>query len=578
MPHKLITVPSKKEKLPLSVTHPELAKQADGWDASSITPGSSKKLPWICHIGHKWETSPKHRKNGTGCPVCAGQKIVLGINDLKTTNPDLADEADGWNPATNSHSYSKKYNWKCKKGHRWEASISSRKKGSGCPSCAGVRVTSGENDLATNFPGIAKEVVGLDPKTLSISCKRKVNWKCSKGHIFVAAVSDRTRGQGCGVCAGKQIQIGVNDLQANYPEFAKEAYEWDPRTSSSKSNKMRQWKCKRGHIWLATPNSRIAQNTGCAICNGRKLLVGFNDLKSKFPLLANEADGWDPSNVLAGSNLKKKWKCSLGHNWETQINIRVSQKTGCPVCSGHKLSSGFNDLASKYPNLAKEADGWDPRKVSGGTHAKLDWKCAFGHKWNADVHSRASGVGCPICKNKKILVGFNDLQTTHPIIALEADGWDPSSVIAGNNSKRDWVCSYGHKWKASPVKRTFGERGCPSCAQTGFDPNQEGFLYFLKQELWQMLQIGITNFPDDRIKKHMGTGWELIELRGPMDGHLTQQWETAILRMLKAKGADLSNDKIVGKFDGYSEAWSQSTFEVKSIKDLMRLTEEFEAN
>ena len=61
-----------------------------------------------------------------------------------------------------------------------------------------------------------------------------------------------------------------------------------------------------------------------------------------------------------------------------------------------------------------------------------------------------------------------------------------------------------------------------------------------------------------------------------MDGHLTQQWETAILRMLKAKGADLSNSKIAGKFDGYSEAWSKSTFEVKSIKELMRATEEFE--
>jgi hypothetical protein len=29
---------------------------------------------------------------------------------------------------------------------------------------------------------------------------------------------------------------------------------------------------------------------------------------------------------------------------------------------------------------------------------------------------------------------------------------------------------------------------------------------------------------------------------------------------------------------GYSEAWSKSTFEVKSIKELMRLTDEFEGN
>ena len=76
----------------------------------------------------------------------------------------------------------------------------------------------------------------------------------------------------------------------------------------------------------------------------------------------------------------------------------------------------------------------------------------------------------------------------------------------------------------------------------------------------------------------MKSGWEVIELRGPMDGLIARDWETAILRMLKAKGADLSNSKIAGKFDGYSEAWSKSTFEVKSIKELMRLTEEFEGS
>jgi hypothetical protein len=93
-----------------------------------------------------------------------------------------------------------------------------------------------------------------------------------------------------------------------------------------------------------------------------------------------------------------------------------------------------------------------------------------------------------------------------------------------------------------------------------------------------MYQIGITNVPETRLKKHNRLGWNVLELRGPMDGHLTQQWETAILRMLKAKGADLSNAKIAGKFDGYSEAWSKSTFEAKSIKELMRLTEDFEGN
>jgi hypothetical protein len=45
---------------------------------------------------------------------------------------------------------------------------------------------------------------------------------------------------------------------------------------------------------------------------------------------------------------------------------------------------------------------------------------------------------------------------------------------------------------------------------------------------------------------------------------------------LRNKRTDLKNDKYDEKFNGYSEAWSKSTFEVKSIKGIMRLTEEFE--
>ena len=94
------------------------------------------------------------------------------------------------------------------------------------------------------------------------------------------------------------------------------------------------------------------------------------------------------------------------------------------------------------------------------------------------------------------------------------------------------------------------------CSVSGFIPSLDGWLYFIDHDEWQMFQIGITNYPDERLNDHKKLGWEVLEIRGPMDGHLTQQWETAILRMLKKKGADLSNEKISGKFDGFSEAWT----------------------
>jgi hypothetical protein len=48
--------------------------------------------------------------------------------------------------------------------------------------------------------------------------------------------------------------------------------------------------------------------------------------------------------------------------------------------------------------------------------------------------------------------------------------------------------------------------------------------------------------------------------------------------MLKANGADLSNNSIAGKFDGYSEAWSSAKLPFSSIKELMNKTEEYEAS
>jgi len=46
---------------------------------------------------------------------------------------------------------------------------------------------------------------------------------------------------------------------------------------------------------------------------------------------------------------------------------------------------------------------------------------------------------------------------------------------------------------------------------------------------------------------------------------------------VKVRGADLANASIAGKYSGYSEAWSKSTFDAESIKELMRLTEDWEA-
>jgi hypothetical protein len=293
--------------------------------------------------------------------------------------------------------------------------------------------------------------------------------------------------------------------------------------------------------------------------------------------MAIEADGWDPRTSMSGSDRKKKWICKLGHRWTATPETRTQNNSGCLVCANRQVEFGFNDLATLFPEVAKEADGWDPKEVIPGSNKKRAWKCSLGHKWeiSPDQRTGKKKSGCPVCANKKLLVGFNDLATRYPDLAREADGWDPTTIISGH-AKKNWKCANGHRWASDVLSRTNRNIGCPSCAKYGFDPNRDGYLYFLNHPSWEMLQIGITNTPDHRLNDHRNLGWEVLEIRGPMDGHLTQQWEKAILRMLKAKGADLANNKIAGKYSGYSEAWSKAKFEVKSIKEMMKLTEEWE--
>ena len=114
-------------------------------------------------------------------------------------------------------------------------------------------------------------------------------------------------------------------------------------------------------------------------------------------------------------------------------------------------------------------------------------------------------------------------------------------------------------------------QGCPSCSVNGYDPNKNGYLYFLRHDLWGLFQIGISNVPKDRIATHRKDGWIVIDIRGPIGGYEAFDWEQAILKALKKKGISLGPDQIAGKFSGYTEAWIQEDFPANSLAELMQL-------
>lgn len=378
--------------------------------------------------------------------------------------------------------------------------------------------------------------------------------------------------------ANKRPEPG-SSLEERFPELAKQ---WNPTNNGDLTpdlvgpgnHRKVWWSCRKGHEWVATIYSRVAGNK-CPFCSNQKVLKGYNDLATTNPDLATQAYGWDPATLTAVSGKKRDWQCANGHVWSDTPAHR-SYGRNCPICANKKILAGYNDLASQRDDIARE---WHPLKnqpllpteVGVASHKSVWWMCAYSHEWKSTITNRTNrllNAGCPYCSNQKVLPGFNDLATTHPTLATEADGWDPTTLTSGANKKRGWRCPKGHRWSAIVASRARGN-GCPSCSTSGFNPNEKGWLYFLSHPEWDMLQVGITNNPDMRLADHARLGWELLEVRGPMAGSLTQTLERNALAALRKRGAALGSRTSSHKFDGFTEAWTRTSLDVGSLSTIL---------
>lgn len=117
-----------------------------------------------------------------------------------------------------------------------------------------------------------------------------------------------------------------------------------------------------------------------------------------------------------------------------------------------------------------------PETVSYGSQTKVWWVCEKGHRWQAQVKSRVSGCGCPVCSGRTLQPGENDLAALYPELAAqwhpELNGTlTPRDVMPGTRKKVWWQCEKGHVWQASVGSRTQGA-GCPVCAGKAIAPGE----------------------------------------------------------------------------------------------------------
>lgn len=555
----------------LTIAAPAIASQFSagrnvGIDLAALTAGSPKKVWWVGICGHEWQATPYSRVNGTGCPFCAGTRVLAGFNDLATLQPDLAAQ---WHPTRNSGllpsavalKSGKKAWWTDSLGHEWEAYISGRANGAGCPFCAGVKLLPGFNDLATKFPDVAAQWHptrnDVAPSEVPPKTRAKAWWLCPEGHEWQAIIGNRVYGNGCPVC---KVPRGE--------EFAAE-----------KRRRRAEGKPVRKRV---VAHDRISQG----------LVPGHNDMATTHPNLTAEFHPtknapFTPSTVVAGTAKKIWWQCADGHEWETTGNSRTSSGTGCPTCAGQRILAGFNDLATVRPDLAAE---WHPTKngdrrpseVTISNGKKAWWIADCQHEWEAIVSSRTGqGVGCPVCSGRRTLAGFNDLATTSPFLA---QSWHPdrngevtaSHVTQYSNSVRWWRCQEGHEWESTVNNRSHGQ-GCPYCSEGGgFKRGKPGYVYFLEHKEFRSFKVGITNIDTSRLDHFKLEGWRVLNLEYFSDGSHALAVEGSIKRWWRV---DLGLPMWLGPEDMIrTSGWTEtiSSDELTALECITRIRSEAE--
>ncbi len=493
----------------LAHLNPSLASE---WDKtrnspllpSEVRPMSNKKVWWKCskEEDHVWQNVISNRSKGQGCPYCSGKKASRDYS-LLALFPHLVEEWDdiknkNLSPHEITPNSNKSVWWRCDKGkdHEWKAQVISRTaRGTGCPVCAGKKVTP-SNSLKVLNPDLSKEwhieLNGeLTPDMITEGSKKKVWWKCSKeeDHVWSASVASRAgRGNNCPYCAGQAIAPS-NSLNTLRPDIAKEWHptknkDVSPDTLGIGSGKSVWWLCHKGadHEWKAQVISRTTRGTGCPVCAGKKVVYS-NSLAHLNPSLASE---WDitrnspllPSEVRPMSNKKVWWKCSKeeDHVWSASVASRAGRGNNCPYCAGQAIAPS-NSLNTLRPDIAKE---WHPTKnkdvspdtLGIGSGKSVWWLCDKGadHEWKAQVISRtAGGTGCPVCAGQKV-VPSNSIAILNPTLAIE---WHPtkngtlSPENVGLKSHKNiwWKCPNGddHEYQATLANRSRGD-ACPICS------------------------------------------------------------------------------------------------------------------
>lgn len=289
-----------------------MAKKRGGKLLAPVGGRTMGKVRIRCERGHIWEELPKRVDDIKWCPKCRQESLLALMRRL-------ARERGGACLSAACRKSSDHLQWRCARGHRFEAIASSVSRGRWCSKCRWF-----PRDSIERMNEIARERGGLCLSRRYVNKSTKLRWRCLEGHVWDAHPSSVLQGSWCPVCRlfGRRFaRLSIEDMRATAVERGGECLSATYRGCSVHLG----WRCALGHTWRARP-MHVRKGSWCPVC--AHLVPGTLE---GMRALAQERGGRCVTRSWNNHRGPLRFECGRGHRF-TVLSVVAKSGVWCPEC------------------------------------------------------------------------------------------------------------------------------------------------------------------------------------------------------------------------------------------------------
>lgn len=176
------------------------------------------------------------------------------------------------------------------------------------------------------------------------------------------------------------------------------------------------------------------------------------------------------------NSARVRCRCKIdGYEWSA-IPTNLLRGEGCPQCGRRNASKLLTKSHEKFlEELFQINNNIDVIGQYCGNKKKLKCKCKIdGYEWETMPVHLLRGAGCPVCSNRVIVPGINDVSTTNPEAVIYFKNVDDSMRFsAGSSKKINVVCpDCGYEKQMAVYHLINYGFACPKCGDGVSYPNK----------------------------------------------------------------------------------------------------------